>query len=244
MDYGTMTKGVAVGMPLKAIFGVHQRSPMIIISHADTPVRSPKELEGKVIAFAPAESTAQMFPVLMATSGADPSKISVLSPAVGAKAALFLQRRVDAITASSYFHVPQLESQGAKLHYFGYSDFGVTALEGGVVANSDWLAKNRDLAMRFGRATAKAWQAARAEPAVAVDAAVRLRPELAKTRDTHVRQLQMSLENIATPNTKGLPFGRMSEKDWQTMVQQLVQSKQLTEAITVDGLFTNEFVPQ
>lgn len=244
MDYGTMTKGVAGGMPLRAIFGVHQRSPMIIISHADAPVRSPKELEGKVIAFAPAESTAQMFPVLMATSGADASKINVLSPAVGAKAALFLQRRVDAITASSYFHVPQLESQGAKLYYFGYADFGVIALEGGVVANSDWLAKNRDLALRFGRATAKAWQAARAEPAAAVDAAVKLRPELARTRDTHVRQLQMSLENIATPNTKGLPFGRMSEKDWQVMVEQLVQSKQLTEAIPVDKLFTNEFVPQ
>ena len=41
MDYGTMLKGVAAGMPLKAIFAVHQRSPMVIISHADAPVRSP-----------------------------------------------------------------------------------------------------------------------------------------------------------------------------------------------------------
>jgi NitT/TauT family transport system substrate-binding protein len=151
---------------------------------------------------------------------------------------------VDAITASSYFHVPQLESQGAKLHYFGYADFGVTALEGGVVANSEWLAKNRDLAVRFGRATAKAWQATRTDPTAAIDAAIRLRPELAKTRAIHVRQLQMSLENTATPNTKDLPFGRMSEKDWQRMVEQLVQSKQLAEPLPVEKLFTNEFVPQ
>jgi NitT/TauT family transport system substrate-binding protein len=151
---------------------------------------------------------------------------------------------VDAITASSYFHVPQLESQGAKLHYFGYADFGVTALEGGVVANSDWLAKNRDLALRFGRATAKAWQVARADLGAAIDAAVRLRPELAKTRDTHVRQLQMSLESISTPGTQGFPLGRMSEKDWQKMVEQLVQSKQLAQPIPVEQLFTNDFVPQ
>ena len=148
------------------------------------------------------------------------------------------------IRDSSYFHVPQLESQGAKLFYFGYSDFGVTAMEGGVVANSDWLAKNRDLAVRFGRATAKAWQATRTNPAGAVDAAIKQRPELAKTRDTHLRQLQMSLESIATPNTQGWPMGRMSEKDWQKMVEQLVQSKQLPEAIPVDRLFTNEFIPQ
>src|ERR1041384_319963 len=72
LDFGTMAKGVGSGMPIKAILGVHQRSPMMILSHADAPVKGPKDLEGKVIAMSPSESTAQMFPVLLAAAGVDP----------------------------------------------------------------------------------------------------------------------------------------------------------------------------
>lgn len=244
MDYGTMVKGIAAGMPLKGIFAVHQRSPMVIISHADDPIKSPKELEGKVLAMSQSESTAQMFPVLAAVGGADVSKINVISPAVGAKTALFLQKRADAITGVTYFHVPPLEAQDAKLSYFYYADFGVSALEGGVVANTEWLAANPDLARRFIAATRKAFEKAKADPAAAVDALIKLRPDLARNRDLLVRQLELSMEATSTSNTQGMAFGRMSEKDWQAMVDQLVESKQIPEALPLDKLYTNEFIAE
>jgi NitT/TauT family transport system substrate-binding protein len=243
LDFGTMVKGIGGGMPIKAIFGVHQRSPMIIISMADAPVRSPKELEGKVIAMAPAESTAQMFPVLLSASGADASKISVLSPAVGAKTALLLQRRADAITGVNYFQIPAMEAQGAKLFSFYYADFGVSALEGGIAANVSWLAANPDTARKFIRATQKAFDMAKANPAGAIDAAIKMRPELARNRDVAIRQLQLSIEAMSTPGTKGFPTGRMSDADWTKMVEQLVASKQIPDSIPLSRLFTNEFVP-
>lgn len=241
MDYGTMLKGVAAGMPLKAIFAVHQRSPMVIISHADAPVRSPKELEGKVLGMSASESTAQMFPVLAALNGLDQKKINVIAPAVGTKTALFLQRRADAITGVTYFHIPPLEAQGAKVHYFSYADFGVNALEGGLAANTQWLAANPETARRFVRATRKAYEAAQADPAASVDALVRQRPEQARNRELLLRQLQLSLQASGTPNTKGLPFGVSSEKDWQAMVDQFVQSNQIERPIPIGTLYTNDY---
>lgn len=243
VDFGTMAKGVGSGMPIKAIMGVHQRSPMMIVSHADAPIKSPKELEGKVIAMAPAESTAQMFPVLLSASGVDATKVSVLAPAAGAKTALFLQKRVEAITGVTYFHLPSFERDKVPVVYFTYADFGVSALEGGIAANSDWLVANPDLAKRFVKATQAAFIAAKANPAAAIDALIKMRPEQARNRDTLVRQLQVSMESVSTPNTAGMPFGRMSEKDWQLMMEQLLSSKQIPAAIPVERLFTNEFVP-
>lgn len=243
LDFGTMVKGIGGGMPIKAIFGVHQRSPMIIISMADAPVRSPKELEGKVIAMAPAESTAQMFPVLLSASGADASKISVLSPAVGAKTALLLQRRADAITGVNYFQIPVMEAQGAKLFSFSYADFGVSALEGGIAANANWLAANPDSARRFIRATQKAFDLAKANPSEAINAAIKARPELARNREVSLRQLQLSIEAMSTQSTKGFATGKMSDVDWSKMVEQLVLSKQIPQSIILNRLFTNDFVP-
>lgn len=244
MDYGTMLKGIAAGMPLKGIFAVHQRSPMVIISHADAPIKSPGELEGKVLGMSQSESTAQMFPVLAGINGVDTAQINVISPAVGAKTALFLQKRSDAITGVTYFHVPPLEAQGAKLNYFYYADFGVSALEGGVAANAEWLKANPELARRFVTATRKAFEMAKADPAVAVDAMIKLRPEQSRNRDLLVRQLELSMEATSTPNTQGMPFGKMSEKDWQAMVDQFVESKQMSEPIAIEKLYTNEFISE
>lgn len=243
VDFGTMAKGIGSGMPIKAIMGVHQRSPMMIVSHADAPIKSPKELEGKVIAMAPAESTAQMFPVLLSTAGVDATKVSVLAPAAGAKTALFLQKRVDAITGVTYFHLPTFERDKVPVVHFTYGDFGVSALEGGVAANTEWLKANPDLAKRFVKATQAAFVAAKATPSAAVDALIKLRPEQARNRDSLVRQLEISMQSISTPNTAGMSFGRMSDKDWQAMMEQLINSKQIPAAIPVEQLFTNEFVP-
>jgi NitT/TauT family transport system substrate-binding protein len=243
LDFGTMAKGVGSGMPIKAILGVHQRSPMMILSHADTPVKTPKDLEGKVVAMSPSESTAQMFPVLLAAAGVDPNKVSVLAPATGAKTALFLQRRVDAITGVTYFHLPPMERDKVAVYYFTYGDHGVTALEGGVAANNDWLSQNPDLAKKFVKATQTAFLQAKADPAAAIDALIKARPEQGRNRDLLLRQLQLSMEAVETPNTKGMPFGRMSDKDWQTMVDQLLSSKQIPGAIPIEKLFSNDYVP-
>jgi NitT/TauT family transport system substrate-binding protein len=243
LDFGTMAKGVGSGMPIKAILGVHQRSPMMILSHADAPVKGPKDLEGKVIAMSPAESTAQMFPVLLAAANVDPTKVSILAPATGAKTALFLQKRVDAITGVTYFHLPPMERDKIAVHYFTYGDHGVTALEGGVAANSEWLGANGELAKRFVKATQAAFIQAKADPAAAVDALIKSRSEQARNRDLLIRQLQVSMEATATANTAGMSFGRMSEKDWQTMVDQLLSSKQIPSAIPVEKLFSNDYVP-
>ncbi|MFN8701456.1 MAG: ABC transporter substrate-binding protein [Rhodospirillales bacterium] len=242
IDFGTLAKGIGSGMPIKAIFGVHQRSPMAIISHANAPIRTPQELEGKVIAMAPAESTAQMFPVLLSAAKLDPAKVSVLSPAAGAKVALFLQRRVDAITGVTYFHLPTFERDKVAVHYFTYGDFGVSALEGGVAANDAWLAANPELARKFVKATQTSFLAAKSNPTAAVDALIKLRPEQARNRESLIRQLQISMESTSTAATAGMPFGRMAERDWQQMVDQLVESKQVPAPIPLDRLFTNAFV--
>ena len=114
IDYSTMLYGVAEGLPIVAVGSVV--SDMIgVVSPADAPIKSPKELVGKVIAYAPSESSGIALAALLAKEGVDPKQISVLNPAVGAKNALFLQGRADAIPANVNVQPAQLEAQGAKV---------------------------------------------------------------------------------------------------------------------------------
>lgn len=244
LDYGTMMKGIGQGLPLKAIFGINQSSPMIILSHADNPIKTPKELEGKIVAMAPAESTAQIFPALLAAAGIEPNKVSVINPAVGAKNALFLQKRADAITAYVNVQVAQLEAQGAKTSYFFYSQYGVDTMANGIAANADWLAKNPDIAKRFLRATAKGWTEAKKDPDAAIAAVLKAYPQLEGQKAVLRRQLDFSFPLLETPATKGKPLGWMAKGDWEKMLEVLSKYGDLKNPKPAEQYYTNDFVPQ
>jgi len=243
VDFTSMIRGVEQGMPLIAVMRVVSNN-MCIISQASAPVRAPRELEGKAIAFAPSESTAQMFPALVASQKVDMSKISVMNPAFGAKNALLLQQRVDAITASVNVQVAQVEAQGAKVSFFRYSDFGVNMMNNGIVANRDFVTQNPEAVKRFLRVTRDAFIAAKANPKEAIDALIKMRPQEERNRATLMRQLELSPSLYETAHTQGKPFGFMDTRDWEETQDLLVKYGGLARALPVATLFTNAYLPE
>jgi NitT/TauT family transport system substrate-binding protein len=242
IDFASMIRAIEQGVP---IMGVQRivAGLMCIISHADAPVKSPKELEGKIIAFAASESTGQMLPALMTKSGADIKKVSILNPAVGAKNALFLQRRADAIPANVNVQVGELEAQGAKLYYFRYSDFGVELLSQGVAVNNDWAKANPEAVKGFVRASRDAHLIAMKDPEKAVDAVIKRLPDQARNKKVLMRQMELGLPAYETAATKGKPFGVMVDEDWKTTQDNLVQYGGLAKATPLDKLYTNAYQP-
>lgn len=242
VDFATMIRAIEQGVP---IIGVQRivADLMCIISRADAPIRSLKELEGKVIAFAPAESTGQIFPALMAKVGADIRKVSIINPVVGAKTALFLQRRADALPANVNVQAAELEAQGASVVYFRYSDFGVSLLSQGIAANVPWMRQNEEAVRAFLRVSRDAHAQALADPAKAVDLLIRRLPEQARNRSVLLRQMELSKDAYVTAATRDKPFGFMAEEDWKTTQDTLVQYGGLPRATPLDGLFTNAYQP-
>ena len=244
VDYGTMAKAVVQGIPVKAIFGISQDSPMCIISHADNPIKTPQEMEGKIIAMSPAESTALIFPALCAAAGIDKKKITILNPAVGAKLALFLQKRADGFTGYQQLQVVQAEDKGAKVHFFRYADYGANTMSNGIVASTSFIEKNGDLVKRFLRAISKGWKDAQKEPEAAVDAIFKSFPQYKHKKHVLLKQLKLSFQLLETRNTKGKALGWMSKKDWEETQEILAKYGGLKKKIAVEEYFTNEFVPE
>ncbi len=242
IDFASMIRAVEQGVPVIAVQRV-VANLMCVISHADAPIKTPNELEGKVIAFAASESTGQIIPALLAKAGADIKKVSILNPAVGAKSALFLQRRADAIPANVNVQVAELEAQGAKLHYFRYSDFGVELLSQGLACNMDWLKANGEAAKAFVRVSRDAHAAALADPEKAVDLLIRNRRDQARNKPALLRQMELSRDAYVTTATRDKPFGVMVDADWKATQDTLVQYGGLAKATPLDRLYTNAYQP-
>lgn len=243
-DYATMMKGVQQGAPVTAVFGINQKSPMIILSRADNPVPTPKDMEGKIIAMAPAESTAQVFPALVAAQGVDESAINVLNPAVGAKMALLLQGRVDAITAGLNGQVPQVEAKGLEVSYFLFADHGVNTLNNGIIVNNEFMKSNPEMVRGFLRAIQKGWQDAIEDPEAAIAAILAENPDRENEREVFERQLELTFETLSTSNTEGHPLGWMAAEDWEATQKLLHEYAGLPETRPVETYFTNEYIAE
>ncbi|HJU16109.1 MAG TPA: ABC transporter substrate-binding protein [Stellaceae bacterium] len=240
VDFGTMVKAISEGVPVIAVQRLFANL-LCVISHADAPIKTPKDLEGKIIAFAPSESSGQMLPALMNKSGADVKKVSILTPAVGAKNALFLERRADAIPAQLNVQIAQLEAQGAKLYYFLYSDFGISLLNQGLAANVAWLKANGAAAKAFVAVSVEAHKAALADPEKAVDLLIKALPQQARNKQILLNQMEIARNNYVTPATKDKPFGYMAAADWDTTLDNLVQYGGLKQKVPLDKLYTNAY---
>lgn len=241
VDFGTMLRGVEQGMPIKAVARVIS-NVMCVISRADAPINSPAELEGKVVAFGPAESTGLVFPALLASQNVDPSTVTVMNPATGAKNALFLQGRADAIPANYNVQVAQLEAAGVPVHYFPMSEYGIIQMNNGIVANDAFIAAHPDALKAFIAATAKAFEMAEADPAAAVDALIAELPQQGRNRDVLLRQLELTFPSLSTEATAGKPFGWMEASDWEQTQDIQVTYAGMPRALPVETYFTNDFI--
>lgn len=78
--------------------------------------------------------------------------------------------------------IAQLEEQGAKLHYFLFSDFGVEMMNNGVVANADWVQQNHDAAKAFVRTSLDAFRLSKENPDKAIDLLIKRLPQQAQPK--------------------------------------------------------------
>lgn len=242
VDFGTMVKGVHEGLPIQAVMRVIS-DVMVVISDADDPIESPKELEGEVIAYSPSESTAQIIPALYERNDVDRDQVSILQPATGAKLALFLQGRADAIPGYVNIQVAQVEQQGGDPSYFKYSDYGVSVMNNGIVVNTEFAESSPEAVEAFLRATREAFEMAIEDPEAAVDALIARNPEQDRNRELLLRQWELTIPALTTENTEDAPLGYMAEADWEETHQILLNYGGLPAAVEMDRLYTNDYLP-
>ena len=104
------------------------------------------------------------------------------------------------------------------------------------------IKENPDLVRRFVKASVRAWEAAREDPEAAVDAALKVKPDL--NRDSTLKQLEVDLSLLFSPNTEGKGIGYGAEADWQRTEELLTEYRDLETDRAATSFYTNEFLPQ
>jgi NitT/TauT family transport system substrate-binding protein len=232
----------ARGAEVKTIMTIHANSAFGIISLAETGIKAPKDLEGKRLAISAGDALTQLFPAFEKSAGIDKSKIRTVQIDPAGKVVALLEKRVDAIIGGlddQYFLVQQ---KGAHPVGMKFADHGANTVGLTVLTSDALIKKNPDLVRRFLKATARSWEAAIKDPGAAVDALLKVRPDL--NRDSQIGQLKADISFIASPANKGKPFGYSAPEDWDRTMNILKEYRDLKTDKPASAFYTNAYLPK
>lgn len=240
-DFGVVSKAVADGVPIKAIFGELQETPMGIISLAETGIKSPKDLVGKMLAAFPGSANSQIFPAVLKVNNIDIKQVKLVFADPAALHTLLMQKRVDGILLHFHDNVPLLESRGANVTYLKYSEWGVNQLGNGIVANRKTLQEKPDMVRRFIQAFARGIKYSEANPEEAIAALMKRGPRASK--EVLLKTFLNAIPLGHTKYSKGKPVGWMAKEDWDNTQELMLQYGEQKKRLPVEEFYTNEFIP-
>jgi len=155
-----LIEGAINGQPLVAFAAVLQRDPASLLSPADRPVRSLRDLVGKTVG-APSNVSAQIAE-LMRTAGLDARSVRFVP--VGTDANMLAEGEVDAMYAWATTTLPSLLLRGFKTHVLNLMDIGAPSYGGVLFTRREELERDFDKFVRYTRALIRGWRIMVADP--------------------------------------------------------------------------------
>jgi NitT/TauT family transport system substrate-binding protein len=241
-DAGSLMLAGAKGLPIKAVMSLLNTSGFGVISLAETGIESARDLEGKTLAVSPGDALTQLFPAVVAANDLDESKIELVFMDPPAKPVAVMEGRADALLGGIDDQFFLIEAQGHEPTALRFADLGVNTVGITVHAQESTIAEQPDLVERFVRASVRSWEAAQEDPEAAVDAALKVKPDL--NRESTLKQLKVDLDLLLSPNTEGQSIGYGAPEDWEHTKELLTQYRDLDTDREATSFYTNDFLPQ
>ena len=239
-DSSSVIATAAKGADIKSVMSLLNSTGYSVVSLAETGIKSPKDLEGKRLAVSPGDPLGQLFQALAARNKLDMSKITLVQVDPAAKVVAVLEKRADGLLGGADDQFFLIKQRGLKPAALRYADNGANIVGMTIVTQGDTIKNKPDLVRRFVRATVKSWEEAKKNPGAAVDAALKVKPDL--NRQSTLDQLMVDIDLLDSKNSKGR-IGWGAQADWDQTLAILKNYRDLQTDKDWTAFHTNGFLP-
>lgn len=212
-----------------ALAVIYQRSAVAFAAKAQSKIVRPQDFRGKTIAVGGMEAggfveALVQFQALMKKMGLSNANISIVPYDPLYKD--FLADKADVSPTYLTAGVIKLRKKGIDLNLIWPGDYGIPFYSDTLITTPEYLQKNRDITLRFLRATLKGWRDAVEHP----EEAVTMTLKYSEIKD---RKMQMDMIEAQMPlvHTGEHPIGWMEPKIWLGMYTILLEQGILKQPI-------------
>lgn len=236
---GDVMKRVAdAGVPLVSVATIGQRGEQAYAVRAESPIRTPKDWEGRLVGYKGVVSADYL--ALLKLAGVDRSKVREV--AVGFDPRVLVLGQVEVYPVFTSNEPDTLERLGVPVRLFEPWRYGVPSLGLTYITSRDMVATRPDTVKRFLSAALRGIADAVADPAAAVDIVM----EFASGEDrAHQRyMLDTEIGAALTDLTRAKGIGATQRSDWARLHDVLVENGGISKSIDVDAVFTERFTKE
>jgi NitT/TauT family transport system substrate-binding protein len=240
-DSSSLITTASKGADVKSVMSLLNSTGFSVVSLASSGIRKPKDLEGKSLAVSPGDPLGQLFRALAAHNKLDINTIKFVQVDPAAKVVSVLEKKVDALLGGADDQFFLIKYKGVEPHALRYADHGANIVGMTIVTTGNLIKSKPDLVRRFVRASVRSWEEAKKNPQAAVDAAMKVKPDL--NRQSTLDQMMVDIELLDSANSKG-KVGLGAQADWDQTISLLKQYRDLDTKEPWTTFHTNEFVPK
>jgi NitT/TauT family transport system substrate-binding protein len=232
-------------LPVKAVMMVYDTPAFSIVALKKSGIRSPKDLEGKVLGAPAADGAYAQWPIFVQANKIDAGKVKIENVGFPVREPMLAQGKVDAIAGfwfSSYMNLKANGVAGDDIVVLLMRDHGVDLYGNVIIANPEFMRDNPKAAAGFVKATIRGIQDTIRDPEAAIDMLMKRNP-IAK-RDVELERLKLSLErNFVTPDVRKNGLGAVDMKRLERSIDQIGLTFQYTNKPKAADVFTAQYLP-
>lgn len=224
---------------------VYDTPAFSIVTLKKNGIRSPKDLEGKILGAPAADGAFAQWPIFVRANKIDASKVRIENIGFPVREPMLAQGRVDAITGFWFSSFMNLKASGVAhndIVVLHMRDYGLDLYGNTIIANPDFMRFQPKAVAGFVRATIRGIQDTIANPEGAIDSLMKRNP-IAK-REVELERLKMSLErNYVTPEVRKNGLGAVDMKRLERSIDQIGLTFKFTNKPKAADIFTDQYLP-
>jgi ABC-type nitrate/sulfonate/bicarbonate transport system substrate-binding protein len=234
---GDVMKRVAsAGVPLVSIAQIGQRDEQSFAVRADSPIRTLKDWEGRLVGYKSTVSADYL--ALLQVGGVDRSKVKEV--AVGFDPRVLADGRVDVYPVFTANEPDTLARLGVPVRLFDPTSLGVPGLGLSFVTNQQMVDTKSDVVARFLRASLRGLADAIADRDAAIDVVMKFAPGEDRAHQRYMLDTEIDAAQNDLTRVNGI--GAMDRTRYVGLRDFLLQYGGIPKTVDVDAVFTDRFV--
>lgn len=228
------------------VYQIYNRTPFALMTKADSPIKTLKDLEGKNIGSPAGGAAMRMFATLATKNGVDAGKVSWTNMAPNLQEQMLLRGQVDAsavFNVTSYMNlVAQNLDPEKDIRWFHYADHGIELYSNGVMVSPQLIKDKPQVVAGLVRAVHKGLRDVIANPDAAIEALARREPLINK--ELEKRRLLYALKTVVfTPEVAAAGVGDVNDERLKRSVAELAAVFELPRQPAPGEVFDRRFLP-
>lgn len=230
---------------MKAVYMIYNVPPFVIASLKEKGIKTPKDLEGKILGASANDAAFKLFPGFVSATGIDDTKITWQHMKSSLRQQMLVRGDVDAVAGyyvTVKFGLKNMKFDPEKVNFMFYSDHGMDLYSNAVIFSGDMIKKHPEAIKGFVRALNKAFFYVLNHQDEGIEAAMKREPLMKPEIETS-RLAETIDQLILSPEMKEIGIGDVKDDRLKRSIKLVSETFGLARMPDASEIFDRSFLP-